>query len=185
MLQKAFLPQPAIPLGEDTTLIGRQVPGVMGWGAECTSGFNKIMCPPNLWISLETQAGNFPTTWQSVFISHYPWWCTLHCAHLLSVRNEQEMRRRHLSNQVPAFLPLQLQVLKCPLLSRHAPGSVLRQYLCWWVEIRDNKWASEVRHKGEHPVTTRQPRKALPEKGRLVLAPISQYSLTSRGKLKV
>jgi len=32
MLQKAFLPQPAVPLGEDTPLIGRQVPGVMRVG---------------------------------------------------------------------------------------------------------------------------------------------------------
>jgi len=49
MLQKAFLPQPAIPPGGDTPLIGRQVPGVMG-GREkkCTSGFNKTTCPPNL-----------------------------------------------------------------------------------------------------------------------------------------
>lgn len=34
MLQKTFLPQPAIPLGGDTPLIGRQVPGVMGVGRE-------------------------------------------------------------------------------------------------------------------------------------------------------
>lgn len=32
VLQKTFLPQPATPLGEDTPLIGRQVPGVMGVG---------------------------------------------------------------------------------------------------------------------------------------------------------